>query len=114
MMPSLFKYFRNVGVVLFVLLVGLNAVMDKGGPGLHLVDAPKKMTSDRHDPQASKVERLRAEEAAQSMVPSVGEPLVPRASKPEPSNPRTAAAPETVVNPQAQDRPWSRWCPPNR
>ena len=65
MMPSLFKYFTIVGGGLLGLLIALNAVMQPGGPGPSLVNvaAPKAVVV-KHDPQASRVERLRAEEAA--------------------------------------------------
>ena len=64
-MPSLFKYFTIVGGGLLGLLIALNAVMQPGGPGPSLVNvaAPKPVVV-KHDPQASRVERLRAEEAA--------------------------------------------------
>ncbi|TMJ02537.1 MAG: hypothetical protein E6G97_11945 [Alphaproteobacteria bacterium] len=62
LMPSLLKYFTLVGGILFAGLVGLNAVMDTGGPGPRLVKDTKVVV--QVDPQASKVERLRAQEAA--------------------------------------------------
>ena len=64
-MPSLFKYFTIVGGGLLGLLIALNTVMQPGGPGPSLVNvaAPKAVVV-KHDPQASRVERLRAEEAA--------------------------------------------------
>jgi len=63
LMPSLLKYFTIVGGILFAGLIGMNAVMEPGGPGPRLVNnAPKVVV--QIDPQASKVERLRAEEAA--------------------------------------------------
>ena len=62
-MPSLLKYFGIVGGILFAGLIGLNAMLDPSGPGPKLVkDTPKVVV--RIDPQASKVERLRTEEAA--------------------------------------------------
>lgn len=65
LMPSLLKYFLTVGALLFVGLIGLNAVLEPGGPGPRIVqDAPKSKLV-RHDPRASLVERLREEEAAQ-------------------------------------------------
>ena len=39
MMPSLLKYFTVVGGVLFAGLIGLNALLDPGGPGPTLVKA---------------------------------------------------------------------------
>ena len=65
LMPSLFKYFITVGAILFVGLVGLNAVMEPGGPGPRIVQDSPKAKLVRHDPRASLVERLREEEAAQ-------------------------------------------------
>ena len=63
LMPSLLKYFTIVGGILFAGLIGLNAMLEPGGPGPRLVkDTPKVVV--QIDPHASKVERLRAEEAA--------------------------------------------------
>jgi hypothetical protein len=63
LMPSLFKYFAIVGGILFAGLIGLNALLEPGGPGPKLVRDTTKVVV-RVDPHASKVERLRAEEAA--------------------------------------------------
>lgn len=65
LMPSLFKYFVTVGAILFVGLIGLNAVLEPGGPGPRVVQDSPKAKLVRHDPRASLVERLREEEAAQ-------------------------------------------------
>src|SRR3954470_3301642 len=55
LMPSLLKYFTLVGGILFAALIGLNAVMETGGPGPRLVkDTPKLVV--QVDPYASKVE----------------------------------------------------------
>src|SRR5947199_4685329 len=63
LMPSLLKYFTVVGGILFAGLIGMNALMEQGGPGPRLVkDMPKVVV--QVDPHASKVERLRAQEAA--------------------------------------------------
>jgi len=63
LMPSLLKYFTIVGGILFAGLIGLSALIEPGGPGPRLVkDIPKVVV--QVDPHASKVERLRAEEAA--------------------------------------------------
>ena len=59
LMPSLFKYFVTIGAILFVGLIGLNAVMEPGGPGLRVVQDSPKAKLVRHDPRASLVERLR-------------------------------------------------------
>ena len=65
MMPSLFKYFTIVGGGLLAMLIAISAVTESGGPGPSLVNAAApKAAAVRHDPQASRVERLRAEEAA--------------------------------------------------
>ena len=65
MMPSLFKYFTIVGGGLLAMLIAINAVMEPGGPGPSLVNAAApKAVAVRHDPQASRVERMRVEEAA--------------------------------------------------
>ena len=64
-MPSLFKCFTIVGGGLLGLLIALDTVMQPGGPGPRLVNvAEPKVVVVNHDPQASRVERLRAEEAA--------------------------------------------------
>ena len=64
-MPSLFKYFTIVGGGLLGLLIALDTVMQPGGPGPSFVNvAAPKVVLVKHDPQASRVERLRAEEAA--------------------------------------------------
>ena len=64
-MPSLFKYFTIVGGGLLGLLIALDTVMQPSGPGPSLVNvATPKVVVVNHDPQASRVERLRAEEAA--------------------------------------------------
>ena len=64
-MPSLFKYFTIVGGGLLGLLIALDTVMQPGGPGPSLVNvAEPKVVVVSHDPQASRVECLRAEEAA--------------------------------------------------
>lgn len=65
LMPSLLKYFITVGAILFVGLIGLNAVLEPGGPGPRIVQDSPKAKLVRHDPRASLVERLRDEEAAQ-------------------------------------------------
>lgn len=68
MMPSLLKYFAIVGGVLLSVLYVANAVLEPGGPGPTFVkvDTPagKSVITVQHDPRASKVERLRAEEDA--------------------------------------------------
>jgi len=63
LMPSLFKYFAVVGGILFAGLIGLNALLEPGGPGPKLVKDTTKVVV-QIDPHASKVERLRAQEAA--------------------------------------------------
>jgi hypothetical protein len=78
MMPSLLKYFTIVGGILFAGLIGINALLEPGGPGPKLVTAEAPKAALRLDPRASKVERLRAEEAAQKAVASAAS-VVPAA-----------------------------------
>ena len=59
LMPSLFRYFTIVGGVLVVGLIGLNAVLEPGGPGPSMVKQQPKAQPVRYDPGASLVERLR-------------------------------------------------------
>src|ERR1043165_193132 len=63
LMPRPLKYFTIVGGILFAGLIGLNAFMDPGGPGPKLVRDSQKIVV-QVDPHASKVERVRAQEAA--------------------------------------------------
>ena len=64
MMP-LFKYFMIAGGGLLAMLIAISAVTQPGGPGPSLVNAAAPQAAAiKHDPQASRVERLRAEEAA--------------------------------------------------
>src|SRR2546423_3077593 len=44
LMPSLLKYFAIVGGILFAGLIGLNAMLDPGGPGPKLVKEDRKST----------------------------------------------------------------------
>jgi hypothetical protein len=85
MMPSLFKYFTIVGGVLLGLLMLANSVLEPDGPRPSVVKKTPKVIV-KHDPRASLVERLRAEEAAQkaavkretSALPvTVAEPVAP-------------------------------------
>jgi hypothetical protein len=104
MMPSLLKYFTIVGGLLFAGLIGVNALLEPGGPGLSRVKDTPKVTI-RHDPRASLVERLRAEEAAQAAAKQAAEKAQPRMAasapgvKPEPAaKPLVqAAAPQAPV-----------------
>ena len=64
LMPSLAKYFTIVGAILFAGLMGLNSLLDPSGPGARLVKKTPDKIVVQVDPHASKVERLRAEEAA--------------------------------------------------
>lgn len=111
MMPSVFKYFWNVGAVLFILLIAITGVMDKGGPGPHLVDAPKKVASIRHDPQASLVERLRAEEAAQNVIAPMSESAVSKVMEAEQANDGSVAAPVILSEVKTKDQPSERTMP---
>jgi hypothetical protein len=64
MMPSLLRYFTITGGMLLGLLMLVSSVLEPGGPGPTLVKAAAPKPAVSHDPQASRVERLRAEEAA--------------------------------------------------
>ena len=106
LMPSLLKYFMTVGAILFVGLIGLNAVMEPGGPGLRMVQDAPKAKLVRHDPRASLVERLREEEAAQrASGKAEASPVQAAAPKvsPAPPAPRQHAVTQAVavVQPQA-------------
>jgi pyruvate/2-oxoglutarate dehydrogenase complex dihydrolipoamide acyltransferase (E2) component len=112
LMPSLIKYFITVGAILFVGLVGLNAVLEPGGPGPRVVQDSSKPKLVRHDPRASMVERLREEEAAQrasgkaeasvrqaataipAAAPAPAQPTMP--AQPVPPGAVAAAAPQPV------------------
>src|SRR5947209_4613492 len=116
LMPSLLKYFTIVGGILFAGLIGLNSVMETGGPGPRLVkDTPKVVV--QVDPHASKVERLRAQEAALKAAEKANptaHPVVvtaPLRLPPEPT-PQPAASPVTQAaaaptQPAAQPAPVS-------
>ena len=86
MMPSLFRYFTIVGGGLLAMLMAINAVTETGGPGPRLVNtaAPKAVVVS-HDPQASRVERLRAEEAALRDPKAQSLPMTESAPIPAPS-----------------------------
>jgi hypothetical protein len=99
MMPSLFKYFTTVGGVLLGLLMLANAILEPSGSGLSVVKATPKVIV-KHDPRASVVERLRAEEAAQTAA-AKGETAVPPVTLAEPVDPVTQRA-EPVSPPAAQ------------
>jgi hypothetical protein len=106
-MPSLFKYFTFVGGGLLGLLIALDAVMQPGGPGPNLVNvAAPKVVVVNHDPQASRVERLRAEEAA--LKATVKTELSPTTDAPIPLAPPPAVtqgseqpAAEQMISPTA-------------
>ena len=78
MMPSLLKYFAIIGGVLLGLLFVANSVFEPGGPGPRLVRAEAQKAAVKLDPQASKVERLRAEEAAEKAAKARRRPPRPR------------------------------------
>jgi hypothetical protein len=102
LMPSIFKYFVTVGAILFVGLVGLNAVMESGGPGPRIVQDSPKAKLVRHDPRASLVERLREEEAAQKASGKAEALPVPQPATAALSTAATPAAPaRPAVNPAA-------------
>ena len=99
MMPSLFRYFTIVGGGLLAMLMAINAVTETGGPGPRLVNtaAPKAVVVS-HDPQASLVERLRAEEAALRDPKAQSLPMTESAHIPPPSTTRgdTSQAAEPI------------------
>jgi type IV secretory pathway VirB10-like protein len=111
LMPSLFKYFTVVGAVLVVGLIGLNAVLEPGGPGPSMVKPQPKARPIRHDPDASLVERLRTEEAAQKAAAkdetnapapqpvTVAAPATPAPAPAQPVQPVTQAAPAAAIEP---------------
>jgi len=81
-MSSLFKYFTIVGGGLLGLLIALDTVMQPGGPGPSLVKvAEPKVVVVSHDAQASRVERLRAEETAHKATVTEPAPATERAPK---------------------------------
>jgi type IV secretory pathway VirB10-like protein len=107
LMPSLLKYFTIVGGVLVLALISINAVLEPGGPGPRLVNAQPKNVAIRHDPRASLVERLRAEEAARAAAakaerePQPVTVAVPAAPAPQPVIQAAAPTqPETLAKPE--------------
>jgi hypothetical protein len=100
MMPSLFKYFTNVGAVLLGLLMLANSVLEPESPKSRVAEAAPKVIV-RHDPRASLAERLRVEDAAQKAA-AKGEmlarpdtasgPVVPITQRAEPVAPAQAEA----------------------
>ena len=96
MMPSLFRYFMIVGGCLLATLMAINAVTETGGPRPRLVNtAAPKAVAVSHDPQASRVERLRAEEAALRDAKAQSLPMTESAHIPAPST-MQVDTPETV------------------
>jgi hypothetical protein len=77
-LPSLFNYFAIVGAVLLGLFMLANSVLEPDGPEPRVVKATPKVIV-KHDPRASLVERLRAEEAAQAAA-AKGETPAPSAT----------------------------------
>jgi hypothetical protein len=63
-MPSLFKYFLTVGAALLGVLFLLNYLFEQPAPAVAHNAAPPKSVVVKTDPQASRVERWRAEQAA--------------------------------------------------
>ena len=106
LMPSLLKYFTIVGGVLVLALISINAVLEPGGPGPRLVKEQPKTVAIRHDPRASLVERLRAEEAAREAAakgetqPQPVTVAAPAAPAPQPVIQAAAPAqPDTIAKP---------------
>lgn len=110
-MPSLLKYFTITGGALLGLLIVLNSVMAPGGPGPTLVKAEATKAAVKHDPQASKVERLRAQEAADKAAKAAAaaaaqaEAPVVVTEPPMPARPVQAAAPAPAQAAPAQAAP---------
>ena len=102
LMPSLLKYFITVGAILFVGLVGLNAVLEPGGPGPRIVQDSPKAKLVRHDPRASLVERLREEEAAQKASGKA------EASPVQPATTAVSAAPSGPASARTTSTPRAR------
>src|SRR5205085_2025913 len=98
LMPSLFKYFTIVGAVLITGLIGLNAVLEPGGPGPTIVKQQPK-PKVRFDPGASLVERLRAEEAAQKAATQEA------AAQTQPNKPAAKAEPRPELKPEPKITP---------
>jgi hypothetical protein len=63
-MPSLFKYFLTVGGALLGILFLTNYLLEQPVPATAQNSAPIKSVAVKTDPQASRVERWRAEQAA--------------------------------------------------
>jgi NADH dehydrogenase/NADH:ubiquinone oxidoreductase subunit G len=105
MMPSLLRYFTITGGMLLGLLILVSSVLEPGGPGPTLVKAAAPKAAVTHDPQASRVERLRAEEAAaakaaQAAAATQAEAQLVVTEPPIPSRPLVqAAAPAQVSAP---------------
>jgi hypothetical protein len=119
LMPSLFKYFAVVGGILFAGLIGLNALLEPGGPGPKLVKDTTKIVV-QIDPHASKVERLRAEEAALKAAEKANpeanpvivteplrlpppDPLPVMQAAAQPAQPAQVSAPVALTNTPAED-----------
>jgi hypothetical protein len=63
-MPSLFKYFLTVGAALIGVLFLANYLLEQPAPASAQNAAPPKSVAVKTDPQASRVERWRAEQVA--------------------------------------------------
>lgn len=105
MMPSLLKYFVITGGALLALLFVANAVFEPGGPGPRLVRTDASKPTVKLDPQASKVERLRAEEAAEKAAKAAAaaeaEAQLVVTEPPMPARQAAAPAPAQVSAPVA-------------
>ena len=125
LMPSLLKYFTIVGGILFAGLLGLTSLLDPGGPGPRLVNKTPDRIVVQIDPHASKVERLRAEEAALKAAERtnphahpvvVTEPLrlPPQPLEPAPEQPVVQAAVKPAATPAVQSTPAALATEPER
>jgi len=104
LMPSLLKYFTIVGGVLVLALISINAVLEPGGTGPRIVKDQPKAIAIRHDPRASLVERLRAEEAAREAA-AKGESLPQPVTVAAPAAPTPPSQPVIQAAEPAQPEP---------
>jgi hypothetical protein len=118
-MPSLFKYFLTVGAALLGILFLVNYLIEQPAPAAAQNAAPAKSVVVKTDPQASRVERWRAEQAAadvarkeeaarlaaQPAEPETAAQPVKAAATPAASTSHTADASLTVTDAAAAEQP---------
>jgi hypothetical protein len=99
-MPSLFKYFLTVGAALIGVLFLANYLLEQPAPAAAQNAAQPKSVVVKTDPQASRVERWRAEQAAADAArkEDAAARLAAQLAEPEPTaaQPAKAAATPTV------------------